>query len=207
MLSKGNARPTVYIAGPMVFYPDAAATFAEMKAILAAHGLEGVAPLDNQLGLETATPGRALAQAIYQADEALMRRVDAAIFNIDPFRRGTEMDAGTAFEVGYCRALGLPLAGWTVDARPYPEKVRAFMKDAYALDLAIDLTPNASAATSGALRDADGILVHSEGMVQNLMIEMAIEAGGGRVFASADWREAFGEAGRSLATLLGQARR
>src|SRR5262249_38377133 len=39
MLSKGNGRPAVYIAGPMVFYPDAAETFREMKAILAAHGL------------------------------------------------------------------------------------------------------------------------------------------------------------------------
>lgn len=197
--SGGTSR--VYIAGPMVFYPDGALHFNQMKQILSDAGLEGCTPLDNQLGLESANPGRELAQAIYKADEALMREVDAAIFNLDPFRRGTEMDAGTAFEVGYCRALGLPLAGWTTDARSYPEKVRDFMKEAYRLDLR-ETTPNASGATSGALRDADGILVHSEGLYQNLMIEMAIESAGGATFASPDWRTAFAKAARHLAGLL-----
>jgi nucleoside 2-deoxyribosyltransferase len=196
-----NDRPKIYLAGPMVFYPDAAAWFDEMKRILAGCGLEGCAPLDNQLGLETAAPGRELARAIYRADEALMRRVDGAIFNLDPFRRGTEMDPGTAFEVGYCKAIGLPMTGWTIDARPYPAKVRDFMQDAYGLDLA-ETTPNASGATSGALRDADGILVHSEGLHQNLMIEMAIEAAGGKVFASPDWMAAFAGAARCLADLM-----
>jgi nucleoside 2-deoxyribosyltransferase len=186
----------------MVFYPDASQYFQEMKRILRECNLEGCAPLDNQLGLETATPGRDLAHAIYNADEALMRHVQGAIFNLDPFRRGTEMDPGTAFEVGYCRALGLPLVGWTIDARPYPIKVRDFMKEAYQLDLS-ETAPNSAGATSGALRDADGILVHSEGLYQNLMIEMAIDAAGGKVFASPDWRTAFTEAAHCLADLLG----
>jgi len=202
MESRHDDRPTVYIAGPMVFYPDAAATFIEMKRILRSCGLDGCAPLDNQLGFQSTAPGRVLARAIYQADEELMRRVQGAIFNIDPFRRGTEMDPGTAFEVGYCKALGLSMVGWTTDARPYPVKVHDFMKEVYGLDLA-DAAPNASGGTSGAQRDADGILVHSEGMYQNLMIEMAIEAAGGKVFAAPDWQFAFAEAGRCLAGLLG----
>jgi nucleoside 2-deoxyribosyltransferase len=194
--------PKVYIAGPMVFHPDAGRIFREMKHILRDCGLTGCAPLDNQLGLETAAPGRELARAIYRADEGLMRDVAGAIFNLDPFRRGTEMDPGTAFEVGYCKALGLPLAGWTIDARPYPTKVRDFMRDAYRLELS-ETAPNSAGATSGALRDADGILVHSEGLYQNLMIEMAIEAAGGKVFASPDWKTAFADAVRCLAGLLG----
>jgi nucleoside 2-deoxyribosyltransferase len=193
--------PKVYIAGPMVFYPDASQRFREMKQILRDCNLEGCAPLDNQLGLETAAPGRDLARAIYKADEDLMHNVEGAIFNLDPFRRGTEMDPGTAFEVGYCKALGLPIVGWTIDARPYPIKVRDFMKEAYQLDLH-ETVPNSSGATSGALRDADGILVHSEGLYQNLMIEMAIEAAGGQVFASPDWKTAFARAARCLADLL-----
>jgi nucleoside 2-deoxyribosyltransferase len=200
--SGSGGRPRVYIAGPTVFHPDAEPLFQEMKRILWDCGLEGRAPLDNQLGLETAAPGRALAQAIYKADEDLMRNVEGAIFNLDPFRRGTEMDPGTAFEVGYCKALGLPLVGWTIDARPYPAKVRDFMRRAYQLDL-YETAANASGATSGALRDADGILVHSEGLYQNLMIEMAIEAAGGKVFASPDWRIAFGGAASCLADLFG----
>ena len=196
-----TGRPKVYIAGPMVFYPDASQRFVEMKRILRGCDLDGCAPLDNQLGLETTAPGRALARAIYQADEDLMNKVDGAIFNLDPFRRGTEMDAGTAFEVGYCKALGLPIVGWTIDARPYPMKVRDFMRDAYQLELH-ETAPNASGATSGVLRDADGILVHSEGLYQNLMIEMAIETAGGKVFASPNWKIACAAAGECLANLM-----
>jgi nucleoside 2-deoxyribosyltransferase len=197
-----SAGAKIYIAGPMVFQPDAAGQFAAMKAILDAEGLEGVAPLDNQLGLEGAEPGRALARAIYEADEGLMRAVQGAIFNVDPFRRGTEMDPGTAFEVGYCKALGLPMTGWTLDGRPYPEKVRAFMADVFGEELRAG-APNASGATSGDLRDPDGMLVHSAGMMQNLMIEMAIEAQGGRIYAAPDWRAAFSEAAAHLARLVG----
>jgi nucleoside 2-deoxyribosyltransferase len=196
-----GGKPRIYIAGPMVFYPDAGQLFQEMKRILRDCNLEGRAPVDNQLGLETATPGRTLARAIYKADEDLMHHVEGAIFNLDPFRRGTEMDPGTAFEVGYCKALGLPIVGWTIDARPYPIKVRDFMKAAYRLELH-ETAPNCSGATSGALRDADGVLVHSEGLYQNLMIEMAIEAAGGQVFASPDWKTAFAGAARCLAGLL-----
>ena len=105
----------VYLAGPTVFMPDADAVFKSMKSILARYDLTGIAPIDNQVGLEQLQPGEGLAEAIYLADEQLMRDSDAAIFNIDPFRRGTEMDAGTAFEVGYCKALGLPMTGWTTD--------------------------------------------------------------------------------------------
>jgi nucleoside 2-deoxyribosyltransferase len=196
-----SGRPRVYIAGPMVFYPDAGQRFQEMKRILSDCDLDGRAPLDNQLGLEAEAPGRALARAIYAADEDLMRNVEGAIFNLDPFRRGTEMDAGTAFEVGYCRALGLPIVGWTIDARFYPAKVRDFMREAYQLEL-YQTAPNASGATSGTLRDADGVLVHSHGLYQNLMIEMAIEAAGGKVCASPDWKTAFAGAAHALANLI-----
>jgi nucleoside 2-deoxyribosyltransferase len=199
-----GALPEVYLAGPMVFWPDADAVFAEMKAILAGVGLSGVAPVDNQASLEGIPPGRPLARAIYEADEAIMRRVDAALFCVDPFRRGTEMDAGTAFEVGYCRALGLPMAGWTTDGRSYREKVTDFMARAFGETLAA-AARNASGATSGALRDADGVLVHSDGMVQNLMIEMAIEAGGGKVLAGERWQDAFTAAARHLGRIAGAA--
>lgn len=193
--------PTVYLAGPMVFWLDADRVFAEMKDLLAELGLEGVAPVDNQAALAGVPPGPKLAKAIYEADEAIMRRVDAAIFCLDPFRRGTEMDAGTAFEVGYCKARGLPMTGWTTDGRPYPEKVRDFMHKV----AGAEPTPgprNRTGAMSGALRDADGVLVHSDGMVQNLMIQMAIEQGGGTVHAAEDWQDAFAAAARALAVLV-----
>lgn len=191
----------VYLAGPTVFLPDAAEIFVTMKSILACYDLTGVAPVDNQVGLEQLPPGEKLAEAIYLADEQLMREADAVIFNIDPFRRGTEMDAGTAFEVGFCKALGLPMTGWTTDARSYPDKVENYMKTVFGEEL-ISVGKNKDGGTSGALRDPDGVLVHSEGKFQNLMIDVAIEKSGGQVFADTDWENAFGDAAKCLARLV-----
>jgi nucleoside 2-deoxyribosyltransferase len=196
----GMTAPKVYLAGPMVFYADADATFRRMKRICAECGLEGVAPLDNQLELQGVPPGEELNAAIYRADVGIMKGVAGALFCVDPFRRGSEMDPGTAFEVGYCAALGLPMAGWTRDGRDYPEKVRALMADVHGAPLAALTAKKKAGATSGMLRDADGMLVHSAGLYQNLMIDMAIAAAGGRVHAHAQWTRAFRAAAADLAS-------
>ena len=62
--------PRVYLAGPMVFYPAPEATFRRMKAIGRRHGLAGVSPFDNQMGLEGIPPDRALLERIVAADIA-----------------------------------------------------------------------------------------------------------------------------------------
>lgn len=185
----------------MVFLPDADAAFRQMKAICAACGTEGVAPLDGQMGLEGLAPGRPLLERIVRADIGLMEALDGAVFCLDGFRRGPEMDAGTAFEVGYMKALGKPIAGWTRDPRPYPEKVATFFRDAFGLGL-VRAEPGAVGGTSGLERDPDGMLVHSEGCVQNAMVHIGIELDGGVVAADADWRQAFTLAVRSVAARL-----
>jgi nucleoside 2-deoxyribosyltransferase len=191
--------PTVYLAGPTVFEPDPAAIFATMKSICARHGLKGVSPLDNQLMLEGQVPGRALAEQIVAADIALMHRLDAGLFCLDGFRRGPEMDPGTAFEIGYMHALGKPLAGWTRNLDDYPARVRAFFATTFGLGLVADDGPG---VRSGTLRDPDGVLVHSEGCSQNAMCEIGIVRSGGQVYADADWTVAFERAAMSLAARL-----
>ena len=94
-----HRRPTVYRAGPTVFYPEPDSIFSQMKPACARHGLQGVAPLDNQIGLEGVAPDGALTRIIVLADIELMRQVDAGIFCLDGFRRGPEMDPGTAIKV------------------------------------------------------------------------------------------------------------
>lgn len=198
---KQGETKSVYLAGPMVFRSDAEQVFAEMKAILANLGLRGVAPVDNQAHLQGIAQGAALNRAIYEADVEIMRSVDAAIFDLTPFRRATEMDSGTAFEAGYCRCLDIPMAGWTTERRHYPELVKEYFEDRYGQALAAsDLAGDG--AKSGLLRDPDGMLVHSEGLYQNLMIEAGIEAAGGAVFANTNWRIAFGKAAEHLAVLF-----
>lgn len=186
---------TVYLAGPTVFEPDPAPLYATMKRICARHGLEGVSPLDNQIALQ-GTPGHALAARIVAADIALMHDLDAGLFCLDGFRRGPEMDPGTAFEIGYMHALGKPLAGWTRNPQDYPTRVRTFFATTFGLPLT---TSTPAGPQSGSLRDPDGILVHSEGCLQNAMTQIAIERSGGHVHAHPDWTQAFHQAAADLA--------
>jgi nucleoside 2-deoxyribosyltransferase len=194
-------RPRIYLAGPMVFLPNPGGIFARMKAICDGLGLTGITPLDNQTGLEGLPPGPALIERIVRADIELMRSVDAGVFCLDGFRRAPEMDAGTAFEIGYMHALGKPLAGWTADPRPYPCKVQDYFSEVFGLALTETL-PGLSGGTSGLTRDPDGMLVHSEGCAQNAMVHIGIELSGGIVAAEADWERAFTSAAARLADLL-----
>jgi len=174
-----------------------------MKSILKKYGLKGVAPVDNQSNLIGVRPGRDLNEAIYRADVQIMNSVDGVIFDISPFRRGTEMDTGTAFEVGYCRCLGIPMVGWTTQTVFYPELVSSYVSERFGKELLED-SESTSGAKSGGTRDPDGIMVHSFGFYQNLMVQMAIETAGGSVHADPSWESAFGHAASQLAQLLQQ---
>jgi nucleoside 2-deoxyribosyltransferase len=193
--------PAIYLAGPTVFLPDPERIFDRMKAICRRHGLVGVSPLDNQIGLEGLAPDRDLLRRIVRADLELMDRLDGGVFCLDGFRRSPEMDPGTAFEVGYMRALNKPIAGWTSDGRDYPAKVAAYFSDTFGQMLA-GTAAGATGGTSGTSRDPDGILVHSAGCLQNAMIDCGIESAGGAVFADPAWDVAFDQAVRLLAGLL-----
>jgi nucleoside 2-deoxyribosyltransferase len=185
----------------MVFDIDPAPIFDRMKALCMAHGVVGVAPLDNQIGLEGVAPGKDLLERIVRADIGLMDTLDAAVFCLDGFRRGPEMDAGTAFEVGYMKALGKPIAGWTRDTRCYPERVADFLASAFGQTVA-RTEAGLVGGTSGLSRDPDGVLVHSEGCTQNAMVHVGIELAGGIVAADADWERAFSLAVASVTAQL-----
>jgi nucleoside 2-deoxyribosyltransferase len=194
-------KPKIYLAGPMVFYPDPEATFRAMKKICRGHGLEGVAPTDNQIALAGRKPGKALIRDIVKADIALMNRLDGGLFCMDGFRRAPDMDPGTAFEIGHMSAQGKPMCGWTEDGRAYPAKVAAYFKAVFGERLH-DTPANPKGGTSGERRDPDDILVHSQGCLQNGMMQIGIEIGGGKIFADPDWRAAFDRAAAHLATLF-----
>jgi nucleoside 2-deoxyribosyltransferase len=186
----------------MVFDPDPLPIFTRMKTLCREQGLVGVAPLDNQIGLEHLPPGKPLLERIVRADIELMDQLEAAVFCLDSFRRGPEMDAGTAFEIGYMKALRKPLAGWTRDTRLYPARVADFLRDTFGHEL-VTTAPGAVGGTSGLLRDQDGILVHSEDCVQNAMVHVGIELGGGAIVADRNWENAFRGAIASIVRQLG----
>jgi nucleoside 2-deoxyribosyltransferase len=183
--------PRIYLAGPEVFLPDAQAVGAEKCRLAAAAGLEGVFPLDAQLDL-TGLPPAEQARRISTANEGLMRSCDALIANLTPFR-GVSMDAGTAFEVGFMRALGRPLAGYTNVTAAYAERARAYR----------------SRGPSPMDGDRPHVEIEDFDLAENLMLEVAILASGGRVVRRevAPGEEltdltAFAQAAAELATAL-----
>lgn len=141
----------VYLAGPEVFLPNAAEIGAAKKRICAAHGLEGLFPLDLE---QPPLPLGELGTAIYRANVRLMMSADAIIANLTPFR-GAAMDVGTAFEIGFCAARGLKLFGYA--------NVRALLTGRIAHDI-----------KAGVRVDENGWVVEDFGFFENLMIEVPL---------------------------------
>jgi nucleoside 2-deoxyribosyltransferase len=156
----------VYLAGPDVFLPDPLARAAAMKQLCARHGLVGVFPLDDLAGGDP-PDWAALSEAhrIARRNEAHIAGCAALIANLTPFR-GPSADAGTVFELGFMRALGRPVFGWSNCATPFAARSRAHV--------------TAIAQPDGTWRDGEAMLVEDfSGMADNLMIDGAIAASGG----------------------------
>ena len=142
--------------------PEPAVRAAALRAICVRYGLSGVSPLDP-------LPDEAAAMALDPAsiarrNEEHIRRCDAVIANITPFR-GPGADAGTVYEIGFARALGRPVFGWSYTGADHGARVRAV-------------------TGSGAVRDADGLEIEDFGLAENLMVVCGIEASGGFVLTA-----------------------
>lgn len=111
----------IYLAGPDVFRPDAAAHGRALVALCAEHGFEGVFPLE--AALPTGLPPREVARHIYRANVARIDGCDAVLANLD-FFRGAEPDSGTCFEVGYAIARGKVVVGYVPEAGSFAERIR-----------------------------------------------------------------------------------
>ncbi len=119
-------RPRIYLAGPEVFLPHAKAIGAAKARLCADAGFEGCFPLDNVLDL-TGLSKHGQAMKILDANEALMRSCDLIIANATPFR-GVAMDSGTAYEVGFMRALGKPVFVYTNAPSDYATRAHAYRR-------------------------------------------------------------------------------
>lgn len=97
----------VYLAGPDLFYPDAAERYQRLKDVCENLGMVAVTPVDN----ETESP---TAEAIRAGNLELIRSCDYVLANLAMFR-GPEPDSGTAYECGFAAALGKTIVGYTGD--------------------------------------------------------------------------------------------
>jgi nucleoside 2-deoxyribosyltransferase len=150
-----------YLAGPDVFLPNAVEIGRRKIARCARFGIDARYPLDNEVG--NLGSRRQMAMTISRLNEELIRGCDIVIANLTPFR-SPSVDPGTAFEIGYARALEKRVFGYSASAATLLERTRAF------LDLGHD-----------AAVDADENAIEDFGLHDNLMIDGAIEACGGEI--------------------------
>ncbi len=159
--------PRVYLAGPDVFFRDAEAWAEHRKAICAEHGLAAVSPLD-PLAEEADWAALPEWQRIAWRNEAHIRGCRAVIANLTPFR-GPSADAGTVYEVGFARALGRVVFGYTNSAAPFTQRTLDFAS-----------THGGAIASPGRIwRDGDGLLIEQFRRFDNLMIEGGLIGSGG----------------------------
>ena len=137
---------SVYLAGPDVFFPGAEQLAAEHKALCRKHGFEPLHPIDQ--------PTLA-SEHIFNTNIALLKRADAVVANLNPFR-GAEVDSGTAFEVGFAIARGIPVVGYLSGKETVAERVERYCGPLAIID--------------GVVRDFEGNLVENFGHPLNLML-------------------------------------
>jgi len=154
----------IYLAGPEVFLADAAALAAAKSAICAAHGCVGVFPTDpSPVPLDWEEPEWL---RIYRTNEAHIRGCDALIANLTPFR-GPSADPGTVFELGFMRALGRPIHGYSNTVARFGSRTLGLLGRA------------ARRRADGGWGDAEGLAVEEFDRHDNLMIDGSIAAAGG----------------------------
>jgi nucleoside 2-deoxyribosyltransferase len=150
----------IYLAGPEVFLPDAIEIGERKKQLCAEFGFEGVFPLDAQADL-AGIRSREAGLRIGQIDENLIRSCQAIIANITPYR-GPSADVGTAYEMGFGRALGLIVSAYTNVAEPFAPRTRRFL-----------------GAGPETLVDPNGMTIETWDLVDNLMLDSGVISSGG----------------------------
>ncbi len=119
---------TVFLAGPDLWYPDADAHLERQRLVAEQAGFLVLEP--GLLAAEVRDAGELAARARYAERVSRLRRADAGIVNLTPFR-GPAADSAATFEMGFLAGLGKPLVGWInlsdETEAEYRERVEAWM--------------------------------------------------------------------------------
>jgi nucleoside 2-deoxyribosyltransferase len=148
---------SIYLAGPEAWYPDAEDHAAAQRATCELAGFVGLTPTD----MTGTGPGgtEVAARELYAARMALMRKADAAVVNLTPWR-GPACDPGAAFEAGFLSCLGKPVFGLInltdESEAEYRDRIEAF----------VGATPD----EDGVWRDGDGCAIEDFGLPETLML-------------------------------------
>jgi nucleoside 2-deoxyribosyltransferase len=114
--SYSNKGIKVYIAGPL--FSDAEKAFnTKIKQVLNTLGYDSFLPQEDGIlvadRLRNGETPSAVFEDVYMLDINQLKACDALLANLD----GAVIDEGTAFEIGYMKALGKPCFGLQTDSR------------------------------------------------------------------------------------------
>jgi nucleoside 2-deoxyribosyltransferase len=122
----------IYIAGFDVFKANSKQIGKEYKLTCKEYGYEGLYPLDNEI--DASWSKEVARKFIYEKNIELIEKSDIIVANGNPFR-GNELDSGTAFEIGYAKALHKKIVIYMDDTRSYLDKfVEKNEKDGVSFD-------------------------------------------------------------------------
>jgi nucleoside 2-deoxyribosyltransferase len=158
----------VYLAGPEVFLANAHEIGARKRAVCERRGLVGVFPADEEEPCDPTRPSVEQGLALSRAMERVMRTCDAMIVNLTPFR-GPSADVGSAYEMGFMRALGRPIFAYSNDSRSFLERIAAFHGGTVRM------------RASGEHEDSDGMAIEPFTLHDNLMLAGGIVSSGGHL--------------------------
>lgn len=117
-----NERPRAYLAGPDVFLSDSAVVAVEKKRICEARGIEGVYPGEGDYGRMAGLSPSDAGIAAFDVCIEMIDECDLGFVNMTPFR-GPSMDIGTAVEMGYMYAKGMPVFGYSDASTAYADRI------------------------------------------------------------------------------------
>ena len=153
---------SVFLAGPDLWFPQGEALIAEKRELTETAGFIGVAGREGPLTEARSTEARNSelgAREIYADTLIRLRSCEAVIANLTPWR-GVGCDPGTAFEVGFAAALGLPVFAYlnvaSEDEADHLGRVEAYI--------------GAELDAEGRWRDPDGCEIDDYGLPENPML-------------------------------------
>ncbi len=148
---------SVYLSGPDLWFPDAHAHAARKRALCQAAGFAGLTQREEDLAETEAS--EAMAREIYAANLMRLRKADALIANLTPWR-GAHCDPGVAFECGFMAARAKPVLAYMNVA------------DEDEAELKIRVLDHAGGDDDGdgKWKDADGCEIEDFGLPENLML-------------------------------------
>ncbi len=147
----------IYLAGSGERLAEADELSREARLLCEAEGYEALIP--GAMVLTESEPSEAMAREIYAERLALLRKADAAVVDLSPFR-GPHCDPAAAFEAGFLAGLGKPVFAY----------MNVMSEEEADLGARVEAYVGVEAGEDGALRDSLGALVEDFGLPESLML-------------------------------------